>query len=100
MALDPKTNPLGLDGIDFVEVAGPDPEMLHRLLLAFGFSRTLRHAERPVDLYEQHDIKFLLSRDPDGHAGRFARLHGPSIVSMGWRCLDADLQAQFVTEGQ
>jgi 4-hydroxyphenylpyruvate dioxygenase len=89
------TNPLGLDGIDFVELAGPDPDMLHRLLLAFGFSRTMRHRARAVDLYEQHDIRFLLHRDPEGFAAQFARLHGPSIASMGWRVGDAELAAQI-----
>jgi 4-hydroxyphenylpyruvate dioxygenase len=81
-------NPVGLGGIDFVELAGPDPERLHQLLLAFGFSRTMRHADRPVDLYEQHDIRFLINRDPRGFAGEFSAVHGPSIVSMGWRVGD------------
>jgi 4-hydroxyphenylpyruvate dioxygenase len=82
-------NPIGLDGIEFVELAGPDPDALHRLLLAFGFSRTMRHAARAIDLYEQHDIRFLLHREPGGFAGAFARAHGPCIPAMGWRVKDA-----------
>jgi len=45
------TNPVGLRGIDFVELVGPDPEMLHRLLQAFGFSRVMRHQTKAIDLY-------------------------------------------------
>jgi 4-hydroxyphenylpyruvate dioxygenase len=78
-------NPTGLVGIDFVELASPDPEALHRLLLAFGFSRTMKHASRDVDLYEQNDITFLLNREERSFAGTFAKAHGPAICSMGWR---------------
>ncbi|HVV88411.1 MAG TPA: 4-hydroxyphenylpyruvate dioxygenase [Kofleriaceae bacterium] len=93
------TNPCGLDGIDFVELAGPDPDALHRLLLAFGCSRTMRHAARAIDLYQQHDLTFLLHRG-DGAAARFAGLHGPSIPGMGWRVRDAAAAlAAAVTRG-
>ena len=85
----PTMNPAGLDGIDFVEFASPDPQRLHRLFLTFGFSRTMRHASRPIDLYEQGDIRLLLNRDAAGHAPAFSALHGPSIPSMGWRVRDA-----------
>jgi 4-hydroxyphenylpyruvate dioxygenase len=78
-------NPLGLDGIDFVELASPQPERLAALLRAFGFSRTMRHAERAVDLWEQHDIRFLVNREPGSFATGFAAAHGPCIASMGWR---------------
>lgn len=90
-----------IEGIDFVELAGPEPDKLHRLLTAFGFSRTMRHAGRGIDLYEQGEITFLLHR-PDGDvfdgafAARFARAHGPCIPAMGWRCPDADAEAQLV----
>lgn len=86
------TNPCGLTGIDFVELAGPDPDALHRLLLAFGFSRTRQHPGRAIDLYEQHDITFLLHRGP-GFAARFAATHGPAITGMGWRAADATVAA-------
>jgi 4-hydroxyphenylpyruvate dioxygenase len=81
---DPK-NPTGLLGIDFVELASPDPGALHRLLVAFGFSRTKKHASRDIDLYEQNDITFLLNRETRSLAGDFHRAHGPSICAMGWR---------------
>ena len=78
-------NPTGLVGIDFVELTSPDPDALHRLLLAFGFSRTMKHAVRDIDLYEQNQIAFLLNREERSLAGAFRRAHGPSISSMGWR---------------
>jgi 4-hydroxyphenylpyruvate dioxygenase len=91
------TNPLGLEGIDFVELAGPEPDRLHRLLVGFGFSRTMTHATRALDLYQQGDITFLLHRDDDGFAAGFATEHGPCIPAMGWRVPDADAAAQVAS---
>ena len=90
-------NPTGLVGIDFVELASPDPDALHRLLIAFGFSRTMRHAVRDVDLYEQHDIAFLLNREPASLAGSFSRAHGPSISAMGWRFVSPEAALEGAT---
>ncbi len=78
-------NPVGLRGIEFVELSSRDPAALHTLLLDFGFSRTMRHQRAAIDLYEQGDIRFLVNKEPGGHAGRFREAHGPSICSMGWR---------------
>ena len=89
------TNPCGLEGIDFVELAGPEPDRLHRLLLGFGFSRTMTHATRALDLYQQGAMTFLLHRDDQGFAARFAAEHGPCIPAMGWRVPDADASAQI-----
>ncbi len=79
------TNHLGLQGIEFIEFSSPEPEKIHRLLLAFGFSRTMRHADRAVDLYQQGEMRVLLNRDPVGFASQFRKDHGPSLCSMGWR---------------
>jgi 4-hydroxyphenylpyruvate dioxygenase len=82
------TNPVGLDGIEFVEFVSADPARLHALFTAFGFSRVMQHAARAVDLYRQGDITLLLNREPGSFAARFGALHGPAISSMGWRVRD------------
>ncbi|MBI3542632.1 MAG: 4-hydroxyphenylpyruvate dioxygenase [Deltaproteobacteria bacterium] len=82
-------NDLGLDGIEFIEFASPEPRRLHQLFQELGFSRTRRHEKRDVSLYEQNQIRFLLN-DEAGTSGRdFATLHGPSITAMGWRVKNA-----------
>lgn len=83
-------NPVGLEGIEFVEFTGPDPAMFDRLFRAFGFSRLRRHSSRPVDFYQQNAIRFLVNQDNEGFASDFGTLHGPSICSMGWRVKDAE----------
>jgi 4-hydroxyphenylpyruvate dioxygenase len=82
-------NPCGLDGLDFVEFVSPDPERLDTLFKAFGFSKTMRHESKPIDLYRQGDITFLVNREPRSFAAQFGALHGPSICSMGWRATDS-----------
>jgi 4-hydroxyphenylpyruvate dioxygenase len=85
-----------IEGLELVELAGPDPDRLHRLLVTFGFSRAMRHPGRDIDLYRQRDITFLLHRGDDGFAAEFARLHGMCVPSIGWRVPDADAAAQIV----
>ena len=91
------TNPCGLRGLAFVELAAPDPDQIHRLLLAFGFSRTMHHKRLPIDLYEQHGIRILLNRG-NGFAGAFAEEHGPSICSIGLYAESATWAAIIATE--
>lgn len=82
-------NPCGLRGLAFMVLAAADPDPLHRLLLGFGFSRTMRHVDRPLDVYEQGAIRLLLDRTPAGFAGRFSAVHGPCIAAMGWDTADS-----------
>jgi len=94
----PTPNPCGLRGLAFIEMAAPDPAAIHRLLLAFGFSRTRRHARRPVDLYEQGEIRILLDRSPTSFAAAFASAHGPCISAIGLRVDDARAAAAVAEE--
>lgn len=91
-------NPCGLDGLDFVEFVSPHPEQLEALFKAFGFTKTRRHQSRPMDLYQQGDISFLINREPNSFAAAFGRIHGPSICSMGWRAKDAKKAREVAVE--
>ncbi|MFO0747848.1 MAG: 4-hydroxyphenylpyruvate dioxygenase [Myxococcota bacterium] len=94
------TNPLGLDGIEFVELSGPDPLALARLLRDFGFSRLMRHGTRAVDYWSQHDIHVLVNLQPGSFAAAFQAAHGPCISAMGWRVGNAfEAQAEAVRRG-
>jgi 4-hydroxyphenylpyruvate dioxygenase len=78
-------NPLGLNGIEFLEFASPDPAKLNALFLEFGFSKKMEHQKNGIDFYRQNQIVFLLNRKPNSFAEKFKKLHGPSISSMGWK---------------
>lgn len=83
-------NPLGLDGIEFVEFSCDSPDRLHRLFLEFGFSKVARHATKNIDLYRQGQITFLLNYDRMSFGAGFQAAHGPSISAMGWRFKNPD----------
>ena len=82
-------NPAGTDGFEFVEFAHPQPDILREQFRAMGYVCTARHKERAVELWQQGDITYILTTDPDSHAMRFAAEHGPSAPAMGWRVVDA-----------
>ncbi|MCA9516950.1 MAG: 4-hydroxyphenylpyruvate dioxygenase [Myxococcales bacterium] len=83
-------NPLGLTGIEFVELSGPDPHAVGRLLRDMGFSRLMAHSARRVDYWRQNDIHMLVNTQPGSFAAAFQAAHGPCISAMGWRVVDAE----------
>lgn len=88
----PVANPIGIDGIAFVEFAAPSElgaDHLGAIFAALGFSRTLRHKRAAVELWTQGECRFLVNRERDTFSARFAKEHGPSIPSMGWWVEDA-----------
>ncbi|MDQ3228566.1 MAG: 4-hydroxyphenylpyruvate dioxygenase [Pseudomonadota bacterium] len=80
-------NPMGIDGFEFVEFAAPEGqgELLHGYLRKMGFSAALRHKTRPITLYRQGGVNFLVNEDPDSFAADFARAHGPSACGFAIR---------------
>ena len=51
-----------------------------------GFKPVARHRHKNVLLYRQGTINFLINAEPDSFAQRFARLHGPSVCAIAFRC--------------
>jgi 4-hydroxyphenylpyruvate dioxygenase len=86
---DPKANPMGTEGFEFVEYAAPDPRALGALFEALGFKAIARHRHKNVVLYRQGAINFIVNAEPDSFAQRFARQHGPSICAIALRVRDA-----------
>jgi len=89
------TNPLGIQGISFIELASATPSALEALLVSLGFSRTHEHEDLEVDLYAQNDIRVLLSREHGLHAHGFAEEHGPCVSAIGLRVENAPLAAEL-----
>jgi 4-hydroxyphenylpyruvate dioxygenase len=87
------SNPIGIDGIAFVEFAAPTSvgaDEIGQLFFSLGFSRTMRHVKLEADVYEQGDIVFIVNDEQDTFSSRFAEEHGPCIPSMGWWVEDED----------
>src|SRR3546814_15792546 len=57
---------MGIDGFEFVEFAAPEGqgEAMHDYFARMGFSAVLRHKTRPITVYRQGGVNFLLNEDP------------------------------------
>lgn len=86
---DPVDNPIGLDGFEFVEFAGPDPAVLETVFDALDFPALARHRSKDVTLYRQGGINFILNRESKSPAFFFAEEHGPSACGMAFRVKDS-----------
>lgn len=82
-------NPAGTDGFEFVEFAHPEPRRLATLFTQMGFERVARHKTRPIDLYRQGRINYILNADRESFGGYFVEHHGPCAPAMAWRVADA-----------
>jgi len=80
-------NPMGIDGFEFVEYAAPagQAEALHAYFRSMGFTAVLRHRSRPITVYRQGGVNFLLNEDPDSFAADFAAAHGPCACGFAIR---------------
>ena len=96
-------NPLGINGFEFVEFAAPDAasrEGLHALFRRMGFTATMRHRSRPITLFRQGDVIFLVNESTDSFASAFAAKHGPSACGFAIRVRDgADAFAAVTARG-
>ena len=91
-------NPLGLDGFEFVEFTGPDPQALANLFTAMGFTHVADHKTKNVRRYAQGDINFLLNMDATGQVADFRQAHGPSANAMAFRVADAAKALELALE--
>ena len=80
-------NPMGINGFEFVEYAAPagKAEHLHQLFKRMGFSAVKKHKSRPITLYRQGGVNFLVNEDPNSFAADFAAKHGPSACGFAIR---------------
>jgi 4-hydroxyphenylpyruvate dioxygenase len=85
-----RENPIGLNGFEFVEFTGPDPEALSGMFAALGFTHRGTHKRLAVRHYRQGDINFLINMEPTGHSAEFRRAHGPSASAMAFRVRDSE----------
>jgi 4-hydroxyphenylpyruvate dioxygenase len=82
-------NPMGTDGMEFIEFAHPDPAELDRAFRLMGFQPVAKHRSKDVTLYRQGDVNYVVNAEPDSFAAAFAREHGPCACAMAFRVVDA-----------
>jgi 4-hydroxyphenylpyruvate dioxygenase len=95
---DPTENLMGLDGFEFVEFTGPNPDALADLFVKMGFTHVGTHRSKNVRRYAQGDINFLLNMDAAGQVADFREQHGPSANAMAFRVADAAKALKLAVE--
>ena len=83
------TNPLGMDGIEFVEYATSQPHALGALLQNLGFMPVARHRSREVVLYRQGTMNLIVNAHPDPLPGLAAPTSTPALTAIALRVRDA-----------
>ncbi len=78
-------NPLGLEGIEFIEYATAKPQALGQVLESMGFKPVARHRSREVLLYRQGDINLIVN----AHAKGSPLSDKPQISAIALRVRDA-----------
>ncbi len=88
-SIDDTANPLGLDGIEFIEYLTTKPQALGQVLEMMGFVPVARHRSREVLLYRQGGINIIVNAHaidlPDGAMQQSK----PTIAAIALRVRDA-----------
>lgn len=59
-------NPLGIDGVEFIEFVTSKPQALGGVLQRLGFAPVARHRSREVVLYRQGAMNLIVNAEPSG----------------------------------
>ena len=82
-------NPLGLDGIEFVEYATSRPQALGQVLETMGFRPVARHRSREVLLYRQGAMNVVINAHVSARPRSVAPTETPQIAAIALRVRDA-----------
>ncbi len=85
------SNPLGLDGIEFIEYATSQPQAFGALLQKMGFAAVARHRSREVMLYRQGGMNLIVN----SHSASEAT---PALAAIALRVRDAGQAFQHSLE--
>jgi 4-hydroxyphenylpyruvate dioxygenase len=84
-------NPLGFDGIEFIEFATSHPQALGGVLETMGFRPIARHRSREVELYRQGTMNIVVNAQAADLPRTAQPVERPVISAFAVRVRDADL---------
>jgi 4-hydroxyphenylpyruvate dioxygenase len=90
-ALPQSANPLGLDGIEFVEYTTSRPQALGQVLEMLGFRPIARHRSREVMRYRQGDMNVVINAHSAGVSNDAQPSETPTIAAVALRVRDAGM---------
>jgi 4-hydroxyphenylpyruvate dioxygenase len=83
------SNPLGLDGIEFIEYATSRPQALGQALEVMGFKPVARHRSREVLLYRQGEMNIVVNASATGGLPEGPDGGEPVVAAIALRVRDA-----------
>lgn len=93
-----ESNPIGLDGVEFIEYATSRPAALGQVLEMMGFRPVARHRSREVLLYRQGGINIVVNAHPRDADGATHGEEAPAISAIALRVRDARAAYRYVLE--
>jgi 4-hydroxyphenylpyruvate dioxygenase len=81
-------NPLGIDGIEYVEFATAQPQALGNVLQIMGFAPVARHRSREVVRYTQGDMNIIVNASVDTGTA-INEQSAPRLAAVAFRVRDA-----------
>jgi len=93
-----ESNPLGINGVEFVEFSGPAREHFQKLFISYGFKLVSENQQKAWQLFRQGDINFVLNCVPGTAATEFSQIHGPCVSAMGFRFENAEKAFRLAVE--
>lgn len=91
-----EANPIGLDGIEFIEYTTAQPQALGQVLEMMGFYPVARHRSREVTLYRQGGLNIVVNAHPADVAGSTHGADRPSLSAIALRVRDARAARAYV----
>ena len=91
-------NPLGFDGIEFIEFATSKPQALGGVLERMGFRPIARHRSREVELYRQGTMNIIVNAQPADVPRTVQPVERPILSAFAVRVRDADAAFQRAKE--
>jgi 4-hydroxyphenylpyruvate dioxygenase len=83
-------NPLGIDGIEYIEFATSQPQALGGVLETLGFRPIARHRSREVELYRQGTMNIVVNAQPADVPRTVQPVETPVLSAFAIRVRDAD----------
>ena len=83
-------NPLGFDGVEFIEFATSKPQALGGVLEQMGFRPVARHRSREVELYRQGTMNIIVNAQPADVPRTVQPIERPILSAFAVRVRDAD----------
>jgi 4-hydroxyphenylpyruvate dioxygenase len=89
-----EANPIGLDGVEFIEYATSKPQALGQVLEMMGFRPVARHRSREVLLYRQGGLNIVINAHGEDAPGSDT----PVLAAVALRVRDARAAYRYVLD--